>query len=350
MSRRGLGALARLVERNADGRTATIDRSVLADLDAARRGLDLPEGLELTWLGTAGFRLHMDGTTLLVDPFVSRRSLPQTLGARAFLSDTALVDRLLPEADAVLVGHCHFDHAVDVPHLAARGATVYGSRSVQALLALHGLGARAVEVDPSATYEIGPFTVRFAPSRHSKLVLGLAVPSDGELTCDSLDDLGSSAYRCGQVWAIHIEVAGTTILHQGSAELDGRHYALRMSTTAVDANGATQLSAFVRPTSGAFSLAAEGILTTAGTPEFVGALTYRQVPRGGATELEIAARGDLVLTGKGEGYTGEQTGTVIAVAASAQPKCSRCWTHDRSVGENTMHPELCSRCAEVIST
>jgi len=60
--------------------------------------------------------------------------------------------------------------------------------------------------------------------------------------------------------------------------------------------------------------------------------------------------GVTLLTGKGEGYTGEQTGTVIAVAASAQPKCSRCWTHDRSVGENTMHPELCSRCAEVIST
>jgi L-ascorbate metabolism protein UlaG (beta-lactamase superfamily) len=132
----------------------------------------------------------------------------------------------VPEADAVLVGHCHFDHAVDVPHLARRGATIYGSTSVSRLLALHDLGERSVVVDASEVYEIGPFTVRFVPSRHSKLLLGLAVPSDGELTCDSLDALGSDAYRCGQVWGIHIEVGGTTLYHQGSADLDEHRYSL----------------------------------------------------------------------------------------------------------------------------
>ena len=45
------------------------------------------------------------------------------------------------------------------------------------------------------------------------------MPSDGELTCDSLDHLGAGAYRCGQVWGIAIEVAGTTVYHQGSADL-----------------------------------------------------------------------------------------------------------------------------------
>ena len=57
---------------------------------------------------------------------------------------------------------------------------------------------------PAATYEIGPFTIRFVPSRHSKLLAGLAVPSGGELTCESLDGLSSSAYRCGQVHGIHL--------------------------------------------------------------------------------------------------------------------------------------------------
>lgn len=84
---------------------------------------------------------------------------------------------------------------------------------------LHGLGRQAVEVTPHMDYELGPFRVSFTPSLHSKLVLGLAVPFDGELTCDHLDGLSQGAYRCGQVWGIHIEVAGMTFYHQGSANL-----------------------------------------------------------------------------------------------------------------------------------
>jgi L-ascorbate metabolism protein UlaG (beta-lactamase superfamily) len=84
---------------------------------------------------------------------------------------------------------------------------------------LHGLGELAVEVEPYRAYELGPFLVTFVPSAHSKLLLGLAVPFDGELTCDHLDGLAPSAYRCGQVWGIHIAVAGITLYHQGSADL-----------------------------------------------------------------------------------------------------------------------------------
>ena len=57
------------------------------------------------------------------------------------------------------------------------------------------------------------------PSAHSKLLLGLAVPFAGELTCEQLDGLSPGAYRCGQVWGIHIAVAGITLYHQGSADL-----------------------------------------------------------------------------------------------------------------------------------
>ena len=52
-----------------------------------------------------------------------------------------------------------------------------------------------------------------------RAVPGLKVPNGGELTCEHLDGLTSQAYCCGQVWGIHIEVAGSTIYHQGSADL-----------------------------------------------------------------------------------------------------------------------------------
>ena len=86
-------------------------------------------------------------------------------------------------------------------------------------MALHGLAAQAVVVAPHRAYEVGPFRFHFVPSLHSRLVLGLAVPYSGELTCEHVDALTPQAYRCGQVWGICIEVAGIRIYHQGSADL-----------------------------------------------------------------------------------------------------------------------------------
>jgi L-ascorbate metabolism protein UlaG (beta-lactamase superfamily) len=85
---------------------------------------------------------------------------------------------------------------------------------------LHGLGDLAVEVVAHQPYELGPFVVRFVPSRHSKLLFGLKVPMDGELTCDHLHGLAPGAYKCGAVWGIRVEVADISFYHQGSANLD----------------------------------------------------------------------------------------------------------------------------------
>ena len=74
-------------------------------------------------------------------------------------------------------------------------------------------------VAPHRDYEVGPFRFLFGPNQHSKLQLGLAVPYAGELTCDHVDELTPQRYRCGQVWGIHIEVAGMRFYHQGSADL-----------------------------------------------------------------------------------------------------------------------------------
>jgi L-ascorbate metabolism protein UlaG (beta-lactamase superfamily) len=196
------------------------DRATVADLAVPASDLGLPPGLEVRWLGVAGFVLSYEGTTVLIDPYVSRAPLGDMVRRRTVLPDRALVDRWVPRADAVLVGHTHFDHALDAPEIARRdGATVYGSTSAQHLLALHGLAERAVVVESHRVYEIGPFEVTFVPSVHSKLVLGLAVSQGGELTCEHLGDLCPQAYQCGQVWGIHIAVAGITLYHQGSADL-----------------------------------------------------------------------------------------------------------------------------------
>jgi L-ascorbate metabolism protein UlaG (beta-lactamase superfamily) len=208
--------------------SAATKRARLKDDDQAlcefqAEPLGLPEGLEIDWLGVSGYRLSFEGKTLYVDPYVSRVPLRSLLLRRPAVPDPRALERFLPADDdvvGVLVGHTHFDHAVDAPAVARRyGCSAYGSRSLAALMRLHGLGDRAVEVEPYRTYELGPFEVEFVPSAHSRLLLGLAVPYAGELTCEHLDGLAPSAYRCGQVWGIHIAVGGATLYHQGSAEL-----------------------------------------------------------------------------------------------------------------------------------
>lgn len=186
--------------------------------------MGLPQHLRIEWLGVSGYRLSCEGVSLLIDPYFSRVALSTLLLRRKALPDMTMLDRYCTVDEpvvGVLVGHTHFDHAVDAPALARRfGCSVYGSASLATLMRLHGLGSQAVEVEPQRAYELGPFVVRFVPSRHSKLILGRRIPFDGELTCDHLDGLCPSVYRCGQVLGIRIDVAGTSFYHQGSADLD----------------------------------------------------------------------------------------------------------------------------------
>ena len=173
----------------------------------------------MAWIGTAGFRFAYEGHVLWIDPYVTRLPLPALLRRRVVPPDELAIARWIDRADAVLVGHTHFDHALDVPAIARRtGCPVFGSSSLAHLMQLHGLAAQATAVQPHCDYEVGPFRFHFVPSVHSKLQLGLGIPYSGELTCDHVDELTPQAYRCGQVWGICIEVAGVRFYHQGSAD------------------------------------------------------------------------------------------------------------------------------------
>ncbi len=214
--------LGDLAQARANRRSSAIaDGQALAELE--QRPLELPDGLEVEWLGVSGYRLSCEGKTLFIDPYLSRVPFGSLVRRRPALPDPTMLERFVDapgETVGVLVGHTHFDHAVDAPAIVRMtGCSAYGSASLVHLMALHGLADRGVEVEPYRTYELGPFEIGFTPSVHSKLLLGLAVPYDGELSCEHLDSLSPGAYRCGQVWGITIAVAGVRFYHQGSANL-----------------------------------------------------------------------------------------------------------------------------------
>jgi L-ascorbate metabolism protein UlaG (beta-lactamase superfamily) len=180
--------------------------------------------VRVRWLGTAGFALEHAGHVVLIDPYLTRASLARCL-LSPLVPDEAAIARHAPRADAIVVGHTHFDHALDVPSIALRtGARVFGSRSAAALCRARGVPEPQVEVverEPGsepAVRQVGPFELRFLPSAHSRLVLG-RVPAPGDIAdCEEVP-MRAHAYRCGAVFGVEIRVAGKTLYHMGSAEL-----------------------------------------------------------------------------------------------------------------------------------
>ena len=180
--------------------------------------------VRVTWLGTAGFSLEHEGFVVLIDPYVTRASLGRCLRG-ALTPDLALVARHFPRADAIVAGHTHFDHALDIPAIArATGATVYGSRSCERLCRAAGVAsAKVIDVESRLTREafraeVGPFELRFVPSAHSAFALG-RVPFPGEIADCAELPLGVTDYRCGAVFSVDVRVGGRRIYHLGSADL-----------------------------------------------------------------------------------------------------------------------------------
>jgi L-ascorbate metabolism protein UlaG (beta-lactamase superfamily) len=180
--------------------------------------------VRVQWLGTAGFAITHGDHTVLIDPYLTRASLARcALGTIA--PDEATVRRYAPRADAIVVGHTHFDHALDAPLLAKlTGATVFGSRSAVTLCRAQGVPEAQVDCvereagGAAVQREVGPFRLRFVPSAHSRFFFG-RVPAAGEIAdCDDVP-LRIGDYRCGAVFGVEIAVAGKTIFHLGSAEL-----------------------------------------------------------------------------------------------------------------------------------
>jgi L-ascorbate metabolism protein UlaG (beta-lactamase superfamily) len=135
--------------------------------------------LELTYLGTAGFVLRGADRTVVLDPYVSRPNLRQTLGGH-LVPDTALIRRHIPHADDVLVGHAHYDHILDAPDLCLQtGARMIGSRASIMVGRAAGLPEhQLVETAGHEDIASGAWTIRGLPSRHGRVFGRIPIPGD----------------------------------------------------------------------------------------------------------------------------------------------------------------------------
>lgn len=142
-------------------------------------GDDAPAALEIRYLGTAGFVISDGRHTVVLDPYLTRPGLLASL-TRPLVPDTALIARLIPEADDVLIGHAHYDHILDAPDLCRQtGARLIGSSTavqvgIAAGLPPEQLLATAGREDIAS----GPWTVRGLPSLHGRIFGRTPFPGD----------------------------------------------------------------------------------------------------------------------------------------------------------------------------
>jgi L-ascorbate metabolism protein UlaG (beta-lactamase superfamily) len=139
-------------------------------VDASRFATPPASGLRVTWLGHSTMLLEQDGHRILTDPVWGERSSPLSwIGPeRWYAPPLPLAD--VPQLDAVLLSHDHYDH-LDYPTIVAMKDwdTVFiAPLGVGAHLAYWGVPeANIIELDWWQRHTIGDLEIVSTPARHA---------------------------------------------------------------------------------------------------------------------------------------------------------------------------------------
>ena len=128
-----------------------------------------PDALRVTWLGHASTLIEIGGKRVLTDPVWSPRVSPfESIGPKRFFNPPIALNDL-PEIDAVLISHDHYDHLdmATVKFLAALGIQFYVPLSVGAHFERWGVpGDQVVELNWHEGVSLGDLNLTLTPARH----------------------------------------------------------------------------------------------------------------------------------------------------------------------------------------
>jgi L-ascorbate metabolism protein UlaG (beta-lactamase superfamily) len=130
-------------------------------------------GVNFKWFGTDGWEITFGNKTILLDPWFSRFDTGFFAGKfnpnTPITVDEATIDQHVKKADQVLIGHGHWDHMADIPHIAKKtGAQVIGSETHANVLRAAGVAeGKIVQVKGGEDMQFDGYTIEVFAGLHS---------------------------------------------------------------------------------------------------------------------------------------------------------------------------------------
>jgi L-ascorbate metabolism protein UlaG (beta-lactamase superfamily) len=186
-----------------------------------------------TWLGVTTILFDDGETQILVDGTFTRISPFQFAMLRSVRSDIATINYALStfQVDrlaAIIPVHSHFDHAMDVGHVANRTtAVILGSESTANVARGENVPVNQYQIlADGETRQFGDFTIRLIGSAHAPIGFNNAEFFAGIIDEPLIQPQRISAWKTGVAWSILISHPLGSTLVQGSGgylqnKLDG---------------------------------------------------------------------------------------------------------------------------------
>lgn len=181
----------------------------------------MPHMVEVRWLGCAGLEISIDGSVVLIDPYLSRPGKFSIFFRRLHPSHRkirAYTARLTGKECTVICGHTHFDHALDIPDIVhTLGCKAVGSTGLKALMQASGRPEEVIVCRGNEVIGLSDgVEAHMIPSRHGLVFFGTA-PYPGEIDPGAETPLKARQYRLGTMFMPKIRSGGITLIHAGSA-------------------------------------------------------------------------------------------------------------------------------------
>ena len=136
------------------------------------------EMVDVRWTGAAGLEFTYNNRTILIDPYLSRPGKLKVFFGHLSPDITAIdnyLEKLPGNLSAIIVGHTHFDHALDTPEFSRHfEGPLVGSHSLEILMAMHNMPGRVIVSEGDRRIELtGEAAVTMIPSVHGSVLFGL---------------------------------------------------------------------------------------------------------------------------------------------------------------------------------
>jgi len=169
--------------------------------------------MEITWLGTAGFKIRTGNHVILLDPYLTRNE-------KAF-PEQSIRPCDFNEVHSIFISHGHFDHVFDISEIVAdTGASFYCSADTGSLLAKRGVKKQLIVpvFSDSAEFDLKYMRAAGFFTSHVQFDIKLLARTMIKMNFRIFQALRLlSKYPCGQVLAWQFEAEGRHVLFWGSA-------------------------------------------------------------------------------------------------------------------------------------